>query len=314
LTIQFSIFDITVTIIGKIYVHLKKDFPANKVKLSISGKEKCKWYEQKTRSVGEGDNQRFETYEVKHDKKRDIIDKDFIIHHYPRVNIEPGDYIFEFAIQLPKKCPSSTYYTGKEKSEAYIKYKLKAKFEADNGSKASDLKDDCFLVVRQSPDGVDMNLNAQESVDVKKCLCCCSMGTCIINTWFERNVYTTDEVAQAVVSVDNTRCKGIAKIVMQLKQIVELNAGHNHFRDTDIVLRKEFGMVQAGEKIENKNVMLNLKEIRAKVHWGNKSVDSDVEDMQDQMRQMAESIQPTASGSCLSIRYELETLIDFDGV
>lgn len=280
---------------GKIYVHLKKKYPANKIKLEISGKEKCKWYEQKTRTVQDGDQMRMETYEVKYDTKKEFLEMKETIHKF-KDDIDEGDYIFEFALMLPKNCPSSTYYTGAKKSEAFIKYKLKAKFEAEDGAKADDLKDDTFLVVRERADSINMNLKAQEHVDIKKCLCCCSMGQCTIDTWFERNVYTTDEIAQAVVSVDSSNCSGAAKIVMQVKQKIELRAEGQRYQTTNVVLRQEFGVVQPHEKIENKNVALNLKNIKAKVYLENKSVDSDVDDLQDQMKHMAESIQPTCTG------------------
>ena len=298
---------------GKIYVHLNKEFPANKVMLKIEGKEKCKWYEMKVRMVEENGQQKFETYEVKHDKKKEFLDMEVLVHHFQGADIPPGDYIFEFIIQLPPNSPSSTYYTGDKKSEAFVKYKLKAKFKSDSFF-TDDLKDETFLVVRELADGVNMNLNATETVNVKKFLCCCSIGTCVINTWFERNVYTTDEMAQAIVSVDNERCSGRAKIVMQLKQKVHLDAGIHDYRRTNIVLKQEFGFVEPRQKIENKPVNLNLALIRPDLHYENKSVDSDIDDLQDQARAMAESIQPTTTGKCLSIRYELETLIDFEGV
>ena len=111
---------------------------------------------------------RVEYYEDKHDKKKDVFKFEETMYKFPEGYIPPGQYIYPFAFMLPKDCPSSTYYTGSEKSEAYVKYKCKVKFKAEDDTDIDSIKDECYLIVRQAPKAVQTNLQGSEDVDIMK--------------------------------------------------------------------------------------------------------------------------------------------------
>lgn len=154
---------------GKIFVNIREAFPAGQIKLYIEGKEKCKWYEQRSRTVGHGEHRRIEYYEVKFENKHIIIEYEETMYRFESGYIYPGQYIFPFQFFLPKECPSSAYYTGHSKAEAYIKYKCKTKFKAADNSNIDSIESQCFLLVRQTPGVVQVNLQASERVEIYKC-------------------------------------------------------------------------------------------------------------------------------------------------
>ena len=145
-------------------------------------------------------------------------------------------------------------------------------------------------------------------------MCMCSLGDSRIKTSFERNCYASNEVAKAVLDIDNTQCKGkISNVIIRLKQNVRLDSGAHQYNRNSVVLTQSCGQVEPKEHVENKLVELDLGKIKPKVHNDAHSVDSDIEELSKQMMHMAESIQPTTNGKCLQVTYELETLLEFEG-
>lgn len=153
---------------GKIYVEIKQTFPCKNIKLQIKGKERCMWYETKTRVVGEGENQRFESYEDKHDEKKTVFDFEQKLFDFPEGSLGVGQYVFPFQFVLPSSCPSSAYFTGDSKALGCITYKCKAKFNAADHTKIDDLKHKTYMAVRQAPSMVTVNLQKSEEVEIKK--------------------------------------------------------------------------------------------------------------------------------------------------
>lgn len=100
---------------------------------------------------------------------------------------------------------------------------------------------------------------------------------------------------------------------MRLVQHVTLDSGNHQYHNTTEVLKRHFGTCEPHEKIDNKLIEFNLNECKQPVYYGNKSVDSDIELLQDQQSQLAERIQPTTTGKTLRIMYTLETMLEFEG-
>ena len=135
-----------------------------------------------------------------------------------------------------------------------------------------------------------------------------------IRTSFEKNCYTTNETAHAIIDVDNTACEGkVSSIIMRLIQNVVLNSGHHTYHRSHTVLKRHFGEIEPHGHVQGKQVEIDLNECKQQVYHENKSIDSDIELITDQMMQLAENIQPTTNSKCLTITYKLETLLEFEG-
>ena len=150
------------TVTGKIYIQIYKQFPAERLILKIEGKEKWKWTETRTRTVGHGEHKRHETYEVKFDESHIVFNFNQVIYYFNNGWIPPGQYVYPFSFVLPKECPASSYYTGTNKSVAFIRYSCKGIFDAADYTHIKDIKYKCRLVVRQVPSQIYENLYAEQ--------------------------------------------------------------------------------------------------------------------------------------------------------
>ncbi|CAI2367408.1 unnamed protein product [Moneuplotes crassus] len=297
---------------GKIGVQINEPFPAKKLKIKVKGKEKCKWYERKSRQVQDGDEVRIEYYEDKHDEDHKIFKFEETLCEFDGDYIEPGQYMFPFNFVLPSNCPASAYYTGDEKSVGYIKYKVKASFKAEDDTPVKDIKGKCHLVVRQLAPGSHFNIRAREEVDIKKCCCCWSKGICKLECCFERNVYHSQETAKAIVNVDNSDCDAdVDNVVMNLKQTVTLRTDHHTYQRTFKVLERFFKGVDDEEKLENKEIEINLAE--SKQPFKHHDHD-DIKPLDQSESILAEYLQPTTNGKCVNIQYQLEVKCKMDDV
>jgi hypothetical protein len=141
--------------------------------------------------------------------------------------------VFPFAFLLPQGCPSSTYFSGSDEAEGTIKYSCKAKFKAEDHTPVADIKYKCPLVVREMPQAGSTNIEAKSKVKVKKCCCCCSLGDCKLKALFEKDCYTSQEIAKAIIDIDNSDCKApVDKVSMRLNQHVTLKSGWSSYRRT----------------------------------------------------------------------------------
>ena len=294
---------------GKIYVQINQQYPAYKLKLKIKGKEKWKWYEQKSREMRDGDRVWTEWYEDKHDEDHNVFEYEDNIYKFSVGYIPPGQYVFPFSFVLPHDCPSTAYFTGDQKATASIKYKCKGVFEAQDHTPFKDIKYKCKLVVRQVPSQVYANLSCEQDKEIYKWWCCCSQGVTRLRALFEKNAYTSVEVARALISINNWDCSAkVNSIVFQLKQIVRLSTDHHNYLRTYKILSKNFPGLEPNEQIENKELQINLAESKQTYqrYDGEKKLD------QDEI-QLAEFIQPTTSGRWLNIQYQLEIKQKFEG-
>jgi len=215
---------------GSIYVQIDQAFPAKKLTLTIKGKEKCEWREKKTRRDKDG---HIEEYYEDHHNSNDIFKYEQDVYLFSGGLIPAGQYVFPFAFLLPQVCPSSIYFSGDDNAEATIKYSCSAKFKAKDHTPVADIKYKCPLVIREMPKAGSTNIEAKSKVKINKCCCCGSLGECELKALFEKNCYTSQEVAQAVIEVDNSNCKApVDKVSMQLKQHITLKTGSSIYRRT----------------------------------------------------------------------------------
>jgi hypothetical protein len=252
-----------------------------------------------------GDNQRTEYYEVKYDADNKILEFEETIWEFDGNEIPPGQYSFPYNFVLPSNVPASAYYTGSERAVGYIKYKVTAKFKAENGNDVKDLKAKCHLVVRQMAPSSAFNISANEIVEIKKCCCCCSLGICKLECNFERNVYHSLETARAMVNIDNSKCStGVKKTVMKLRQIVTLKADGNEFKRDFTVVKQSFDGVEK-KGTDHREVEINLAESKQPFHQFDHD---DIKPLDASQSQLAEFLQPTTNGKLVNIQYVLEVV------
>ena len=138
------------------------------------------------------------------------------------------------------------------------------------------------------------------------------MGVSKLKSCFEKNAYTSIEVAKAIVDVDNSSCDGeVSSIVMQLKQRVRLMTGHHTYNRSYNILKLHFGGVEKKGEIEGLEVAMNLAESKQVFHDHGHA---DIKPLDHDERILAEHIQPTTNGQCVNIQYELQIKLVFDGV
>ena len=175
------------TVTGKIYIQIYKQFPAEKLILKIKGKEIWTWTETITRTVGYGEDRRYEEIKIKHFERHNVFDFNHVIYNFISGWIPPGQYVFPFSFVLPKECPASSYYTGANKSVAFIRYSCKGICDAGHHTLIKDLKYKCRLVVRHVPANIHKNLYAEQETEIFKCWCWCSQGYSKFKCLFEKD-------------------------------------------------------------------------------------------------------------------------------
>lgn len=153
---------------GNIAIQINIPFPARKLNIELKGKEKCKWTETRTRTVGSGEHARTETYYVYHNNDHEILKFEETLYEFDGNEIPAGQYMFPYSFVLPQNCPSSAYFTGSGGAVGYIKYEVKASFKALDGTPIKDIKGKCHLVVRQMAPGANFNVKADKFMNVKK--------------------------------------------------------------------------------------------------------------------------------------------------
>ena len=115
---------------------------------------------------------------------------------------------------LPEGLPSSIYYKKKtpEKPKAKIKYWVKAVVHGvSTGGIVGfftdrDLKYKQVIAIREKPVAFKANEQQQETSKIKT-WCCIDQGVSSMWAAFEKNIYTPQEVAKAVIHVDNEKCR-----------------------------------------------------------------------------------------------------------
>lgn len=296
-------------ITGRIYVQIHEPYPARKLKLQIKGKEKCRWYQERRETVHYGGHTHHITHYDRHDIEDNVFYYEAVIYEFYQGSINPGQYCFPFSFYLPKECPSSAYFTGSQSAKAYIKYTCKGTFEAANGSNIDDIKYELPFMVRQIKMEVNANLQAFGEEKIDKCCCCCAAGKATVGALFEKNAYTTNEIAHALVNINNSESKcEVKQITMKLKQHVNLNTGGHKYHFVDTVCKEHYPGISAGEHAENKPLEINL----SKSHQSFK-LDEDDEHLNAEELKIAEFLQPTTNGRWVNIQYEIEIGLKMGG-
>lgn len=179
---------------GNIYLELGQPFPAVSLDIEMKGEEKCKWTETKTRTITRDGKSETETYYEYHHGHREVIHQRFTIFTFNQGVALPGQYTFPFNIVVPYGCPSSAMYSGSDSAIASIKYSIKVVLQPNVTTRIREMKFKQTLIVREKPQNVGENLFSSISMNINSCCCCCSKGNASLETNFEKDAYTSQEV------------------------------------------------------------------------------------------------------------------------
>ncbi len=125
----------------------------------------------------------------------------------PNHELKPGSYAVSFQFTLPHGIPSSIAYKeshSHERAKAKVKYWVKA--IVDGIKKDDDMKYKQVLAIREKPVEFKANEQKQETANIKT-WCCIDQGASSMWSTFDKNIYTPQETAKALVHVDNSACK-----------------------------------------------------------------------------------------------------------
>lgn len=186
---------------GLIWIHIDAPTAAQYIEIEVKGKEKMAFTRYWTEQDGDRTVERSER--VKADKK--FLEYKQPVFQVPGGFLQPGAYTVEFSFHLPMGLPASINMHDKrrrERPKAKVKYYIKAKLH--NGG-AQDMKYKQVIAIREPPVAFKMNDQQSELSEIKT-WCCIDQGTSQMWSTFEKNIFTPQETARALIHVDNSKC------------------------------------------------------------------------------------------------------------
>lgn len=223
------------TVTGKIYIRADRDLDAKRIIIRVKGKEKYShWYDhvihyEEEYVDAEGNTQVRQATRTERRKKKE--EKKIMDYKEPAYHFEgplaPGDYIIPFEFVLPEYMSSSIMWKRlghHDKPKMHVKYDIKAIMEVDWGP---DLKYKQMLQVHEKPVAFEGMGHHQAKVMVNVCCggachwgcnCgCCTEGKTDIEALFDKNVFFSNEIANAMVKVDNSHQSiGVEEVEFQV--------------------------------------------------------------------------------------------------
>jgi len=211
-----------------VYLNLKKDFPSSDLEIKVKGREKLKWQERvvKSQHVNEDGITEYEYEWKKFKKDKDVF---FIkLNLFDFDSVAPaGQYTFPFSFTLPADAPGSFFYE-QGRTKAYIRYSVKVKMDPDE-DKIDSMSFKQRLVIREPPPQDKGQEAFGRQYNPKGCCCCCDRGQGLIETQFEKHVYSSNEIARALTNIDASKVSAKAEsAAIELYQTISLK--HKHFR------------------------------------------------------------------------------------
>ncbi len=273
---------------GAVYIDVYRPVNAYSLMLRIKGVERVKWEELR-------DSSRAGTAGKITEKQKDKIENFRL--EVPLFQIggtlNPGQYQFPFAFQLPEHLPGSfgikhLDYDGR------VRYALTAVLTSADSRQPVKCRTE--LIVRQQPQMA--NYNAPVVSEQSVCVCCVSKGRCKLECCFQSDTYQPGQDAILMCRADNRLCTVAVKSfnVSLLQHITfRTRAGKDtHF--TRSVAQSSYPGIAAGaENLASPQLMtLKLEDPEAKREAG-KIV-----------------LQPNVHGQLLECRYDLEVRPVFD--
>ncbi len=206
---------------------------ATHIEIEVKGGEKAAF----TRYWQEGDQERSERVKYNHR----FAHYKMRVFEIPGYILNPGTYAVSFQFLLPLGMPSSIYYKANDRArtKAKIKYFVKAILHGQH--KSDDMKYKQVIAIREKPVNFKTNEQQQETSKIKT-WCCIDQGTSSMWSTFEKNIYTPQETARAMIHVDNSRCTlAVTRCKFFVEQRLNIRGvgpfAHNHSVTSKLIQR-----------------------------------------------------------------------------
>lgn len=238
------------TVTGTVSVNILNPIRAKSITVRISGKEKCRWNEQRTRTV----DGRSETYTVSHSGNHRILETIVPVMTLDENMAYSGQFQYPFSFVLPANLPGTTYIQTNGVT-ASVYYSVQGRLNIV-GMLKSDLKFKQPLVVRQAPPFLNrLQANYSGAVTV---FCCVSKGMVTMNIAAEKNAYQPGEQAGISASIDNQSRRNFKRIVAELKQVVEVSASGSWKRFEMVVAQSSHPGIERMQSDLNRQLVLQI--------------------------------------------------------
>mmetsp|Transcript_15109 Transcript_15109/g.17494 ORF Transcript_15109/g.17494 Transcript_15109/m.17494 type:complete len:191 (+) Transcript_15109:414-986(+) len=186
-------------------------------------------------------------------------------------------------------------------------------FEAADGSDLPEIHHIEPMIVRQVRMIVHESLHATGEENTHKLMCCCSSGKTMVSALFEKNAYTTSEVAKALVNIHNIESScPVKSVTIKLKQHVKLDSKHHHYFYVDTVCKQKFPGTPAKENVEKYPIEIELSKSKQNFNQDQDN-EEDKEELVEDENEIVEFLQPTTNGKWVNIQYELEISLQMGG-
>jgi hypothetical protein len=131
------------------------------------------------------------------------------LYKFARSSVSVGQYAFPFAFTLSQNCPGSIFYTNPQADpKAHIYYRLIGMLDNSDEKSGScpPVKGVVALTVREPIKQAVQAVQGDNTMEVTS-WCCCSNGRTRVRCHFEKNAYTSGDIANIICEVDNSQCE-----------------------------------------------------------------------------------------------------------
>ena len=135
--------------------------------------------------------------------KRHLLRESIPLVTYSGNFLEKGYHKIEFHFTLPSQIPGSFFFAGWRFSRASIQYNLNAVLTASEPKNNLKFKRLLLITRRVFPEADIQEMSDEQNIS--SC-CCFSKGVSKIRARFEQKNYFVDQVARALLTIDNSAC------------------------------------------------------------------------------------------------------------
>jgi len=211
---------------GSINVQAFNSFNCQGVWMTVMGEEKCNWQEQRTRTVGSGENARTESYTVYFNGQSTFFNTKVQVHNFFGT-IMPGMYSFPFAFPIPQGLPGIfEASTGQYHASASIRYSIHGEVDVA-GIFNADLRHNTGFSIDQVLNEVITQKAVSDLQNVNFC-CCFKQGQASMSANVSKSCFAPGEVVQVILAVRNDSKRAFSALQCSLKRVLHLreNGGH----------------------------------------------------------------------------------------
>ena len=185
---------------GTVSLSVYESMHIDGINLKFKGFEETKLLERRTVTYTVNGKTQSRTETIPHYEKKVIFRRRVDLHSY-KTTLQPGMYVFPFKFRLDDNIPGS-FNLSRGDAFGQIVYKLKAEVVLP-GMFQFNIKHTQILPVSTLFDSPIQRIQSCQESNVTR-LCCIDMGVVTCSAILDKNAYTAGEVANLVISIDNT--------------------------------------------------------------------------------------------------------------